>query len=122
MTLPRRIYINLLAFVVLFGVLVIWASDSVLDPGGFDRTYPVRVQFPDATGLRSGVEVTFRGVRVGEVDGVDVAAGSATARLSIDSDRELPLESTFAVRRRSAVGEPYAVSYTHLTLPTIYSV
>ena len=107
MSLPRRIYVNLVAFVALFVVLVVWASGSVLDPGGFDRTYPVRVQFADATGLRPGVEVTFRGVRVGEVDGVDVSAGNATARLSIDATRELPLESTFAVRRRSAVGEPY---------------
>ena len=107
MSLPRRIYINLLAFVVLFVVLVAWASNSVLDPGGFDRTYPVAVEFADATGLRMGVEVSFRGVRVGEVDGVDIGAGNATARLSISAERELPLESTFVVRRRSAVGEPY---------------
>lgn len=107
MSLPGRIYANLAAFVVLFTVLVLWASNSVLNPGGFDSTYPVAVEFDDATGLRSGVEVTFRGVRVGEVDGVTVEPGFALANLRITADRTLPIDSTFAVRRRSAVGEPY---------------
>lgn len=107
MSLPGRIYVNLVAFVVLFAVLVLWASNSVLNPGGFDSTYPVAVEFEDATGLRSGVEVTFRGVRVGEVDGVTVEPGFALADLRITADQTLPIDSTFAVRRRSAVGEPY---------------
>lgn len=107
MSLPRRVYLNLVAFVALFAVLLLWAIDSVLDPASFGDTYPVAVEFADATGLRSGVEVTFRGVRVGEVDGVDVESGFALAKLEISSDRSLPIESTFVVRRRSAVGEPY---------------
>lgn len=105
--LPRHIYVNIAAFLLLFAALSVWAAQNVLQPASLADTYEVEANFTDATGLRSGVEVTYRGMRVGSVGKVSLAPESATVRLNIDADRELPLESTATIRRRSAVGEPY---------------
>jgi phospholipid/cholesterol/gamma-HCH transport system substrate-binding protein len=105
--LGRRIYLNIAAFFVLFAALSAWAVQNVLRPAWLADTYEVETNFADATGLRSGVEVTYRGIRVGSVGTVSLGPESSTVRLDIDSDRELPLESTATIRRRSAVGEPY---------------
>lgn len=105
--LPRRIYLNLGAFVLLFAVLCGWAVSNVLRPDLLEDTYEVDADFADATGLRTGVEVTLRGFRVGRVSSVRLVPGRAEVTLAIDGDAELPLGAGAAVRRRSAVGEPY---------------
>jgi phospholipid/cholesterol/gamma-HCH transport system substrate-binding protein len=105
--LPRRIYVNLGAFVVLFVILMVWAVLGIIRPAALQDTYPLRLEFVDATGLRPGVEATYRGVRVGEVIEVSLADGGADVRLAVDADRRLPAGATAAIRRRSAVGEPY---------------
>lgn len=105
--LPRRIYVNLGAFVVLFVILMVWAVFGIIRPASLQDTYPLRLEFEDATGLRPGVEATYRGVRVGEVIEVSLADGGADVRLAVDADRRLPAGATAAIRRRSAVGEPY---------------
>lgn len=105
--LGRRIYINLAAFFLLFAALAVWAVQNVLRPASLKDTYEVEADFTEATGLRTGVEVTYRGVRVGTVGRVALAPEYATVRLDIDADRKLPIDSTAIIRRRSAVGEPY---------------
>lgn len=105
--LPRRIYVNLGAFVVLFAILMVWAVVGIIRPAALQDTYPLQLQFDDATGLRPGVEATYRGVRVGEVIEVSLADGGADVELAVDADRRLPAGATAAIRRRSAVGEPY---------------
>lgn len=105
--LPRRIYLNLAAFALLFVALAAWAAVNIIQPGILQDTYRVDARFEEATGLRPGVEVTFRGVRVGDVAAVDLEPGAAVVALDIDARRELPGGATAAVRRRSAVGEPY---------------
>ena len=105
--LPRRVYVNLGAFVVLFAVLTVWAVFDIIRPVALEDTYPLRLEFADATGLRTNVEVTYRGVRVGEITDVSLRDGGADARAAIDRDRRLPAGVTAAIRRRSAVGEPY---------------
>jgi len=105
--LPRRIYVNLGAFVVLFVVLMVWAVLGIIRPAALQDTYPLRLEFEDATGLRPGVEATYRGVRVGEVTEVSLADGGADVQLALDADRRLPAGATASIRRRSAVGEPY---------------
>jgi phospholipid/cholesterol/gamma-HCH transport system substrate-binding protein len=105
--LPRRIYLNLAAFAVLFTVLMVWAVFDIIRPVALEDTYPMRLQFDDATGLRTNVEVTYRGVRVGEITDVSLRDGGADVRAAIDGDRQLPAGVTAAIRRRSAVGEPY---------------
>ncbi|MDE0805146.1 MAG: MCE family protein [Acidimicrobiales bacterium] len=105
--LERRVYLNIAAFLALFALLSTWAVQNVIRPASLADTYVVEANFSEATGLRSGVEVTYRGHRVGTVGSVSLAAESATVRLDVDSDRALPLDATATIRRRSAVGEPY---------------
>jgi phospholipid/cholesterol/gamma-HCH transport system substrate-binding protein len=105
--LPRRIYVNLAAFVVLFVILMVWAVLGIIRPASLQDTYPLQLRFDDATGLRPGVEATYRGVRVGEVIEVSLADGGADVELAVDADRRLPDGATASIRRRSAVGEPY---------------
>lgn len=105
--LPRRIYLNLGVFAVLFAVLMVWAVFDIIRPVALEETYPLRLEFADATGLRTNVEVTYRGVRVGEITDVSLRDGGAEVRAAIDADRQLPAGVTAAIRRRSAVGEPY---------------
>lgn len=105
--LPRRVYLNLGAFAVLFAGLMVWAVFDIIRPVALEDTYPLRLEFADATGLRTNVEVTYRGVRVGEITDVSLRDGGAEVRAAIDRDRQLPAGATAAIRRRSAVGEPY---------------
>jgi len=105
--LGRRIYINLAAFVVLFAALMTWALVSVIKPDFVIDSYEVTARFEDVNGIRPDVEVTHRGVRVGRVDSVELSDGQAVVDLSIAGDRALPDGVLAAVRRRSAVGEPY---------------
>lgn len=105
--LPRRVYLNLGAFVVLFAVLMVWAVFDIIRPVALEDTYPLRLEFADATGLRTNVEVTYRGVRIGEITDVSLHDGAAEVRAAIDGDRQLPAGVTATIRRRSAVGEPY---------------
>src|SRR3546814_18046668 len=49
LVLPRRIYVNLGAFVVLFVVLMVWAVVGIIRPAALQDTYPLRLEFEDAT-------------------------------------------------------------------------
>lgn len=105
--LGRRIYLNLAAFATLFVVLLTWAAFGILKPDFLQDRYSLHAQFTDVNGLRPGVEVTHRGVRVGQVRAVEIDAGHATVELSIETTTDLHHGIGAAVRRRSAVGEPY---------------
>src|SRR3546814_542095 len=86
---------------------MVWAVFDIIRPVALEETYPLRLEFADATGLRTNVEVTYRGVRVGEITDVSLREGGAEVRAAIAADRQLPSGVTAAIRRRSAVGEPY---------------
>ena len=107
MRVTRRILINLAASAVLFAVLAVWALQAIIRPDFLADTYSVEARFTAATGLRPGVEVTYHGIRVGAVDGVELRDGAAVVALDIAADQDLPEGAHAAVRRRSPVGEPY---------------
>lgn len=107
MRVTRRILINLAASAALFAVLAVWALQAIIRPDFLADTYRVEARFTAATGLRPGVEVTYHGIRVGAVDGVELRDGAAAVALDIEADQQLPAGAHAAVRRRSPVGEPY---------------
>src|SRR3546814_5630345 len=84
-----------------------WAVVGIIRPAARPDTYPLRLEFEDATGLPPGVEATYRGVRIGKVTDVSLAEGGADVRLAVDADSPLPAGATASIRRRAAVGEPY---------------
>lgn len=108
--ITRRTRIQLLVFVLitLLGVSYVGARYARLDRIFVDDTYTVTAHFADSGGIFAGGEVTYRGVKVGQVgelvltdDGVDVV-------LDIEKGHdEIPADALAVIGNRSAVGEQY---------------
>lgn len=70
-------------------------------------TIDVTVELPEAGGLYRFGNVTYRGVEVGKIAGVDLTPDGVVAKLSIDSEHRIPVDLDAEVRSVSAVGEQY---------------
>jgi virulence factor Mce-like protein len=70
-------------------------------------TMQVTVELPAAGGLYRFGNVTYRGVEVGKVTGVELTRDGVRATLAIDSSRKIPADLQAEVRSVSAVGEQY---------------
>lgn len=105
--IPRRVWINLGAFFLLFAVLVNWAVRNIISLDQIDRPYRITASFESSPGLQANVAVTYLGVQVGTIDRVALAGGEVLVDLDIDRGRVLPEGLNAAVLRKSAVGEPY---------------
>ena len=103
----RRVWINLGAFLVLFFVLATWAVRNVVSLDQIERPYRIDAEFESSPGLQANVEATYLGVHVGSVDAVALAEDHVDVAIDIDRDVRLPEGLSAAVRRKSAVGEPY---------------
>lgn len=112
--ISRRIYVNLFAFFALFLVLCTWAATKVVSIDAVERPFDVTAYFDEAPGLRANVEVTYLGVRVGQVHAVALGASSAEVSLALRRGTNLPVGVSASVRRKSAAGEPYVA----LTAPS----
>lgn len=79
----------------------------------FVKTYDVKAQLPDASGLIVGNDVRKGGARIGAVSKISPRTapdGSVGATISLkldDSARPLPVDSVISVRPRSALGLKY---------------
>jgi phospholipid/cholesterol/gamma-HCH transport system substrate-binding protein len=103
----NRIKINLVFFLVgSLGLSYLMANQvlSVLQ----DR-YSVYAIFPDAGGVFTNQEVTYRGITVGQVGKMEVVEDGVSIELAIDKDfDEIPKEGIEArVMFKSAVGEQF---------------
>lgn len=99
--------------------LIIFAIISILAVGygayayaGFQRytgigTYTVTAELSNAGGLYPNALVTYRGVDVGVVTGIDPSSAGASAKLQIKSDFKIPATSEAYVRSVSAAGEQF---------------
>lgn len=115
--LTRRIRIQFATFTVialvaisavLFGFLKIQSTLF-----GINR-YTVTVQLPQAGGLYTGGNVTYRGVTVGRVREVRLTRTGAEAVLQMNSDVDIPATDLAAeVHSVSAVGEQYVALTPH---------
>jgi phospholipid/cholesterol/gamma-HCH transport system substrate-binding protein len=103
----RRLWINAAAFLALFALLGVWAVRNVLHLDMVERPHRITAEFATSPGLRSGFEVTYFGVHAGSLGRVAITGDHVTVTLKIDRDLELPAKLDAAVRRKSAVGEPY---------------
>ncbi len=108
--ISRRTRIQLMVFVVitLVGVSFVGARYARLDRLVFDDTYTVVAHFSDSGGIFAGGEVTYRGVRVGRVDKLELTDDGVDVLLGIEKDYDsIPSETLAVVGNRSAVGEQY---------------
>ena len=105
--MTRRLWINAAAFLTLFAVLSVWAVNNVLHLELIERPTTITADFETSPGLRAGYEVTYFGVHAGQLGRVAIDGDHVVARLKIDRNLSLPGTLDAAVRRKSAVGEPY---------------
>ena len=77
----------------------------------FGGTTSYKALFSDATGLLPGDDVRIAGVRVGEVETIDVAEAPqralALVSFSVDSDRTVATSTRALIRYRNLVGQRY---------------
>lgn len=108
--ITRRTKIQLLVFVVitLLGVSYVGARYARLDRLLFDDSYTVVAHFKDSGGIFAGGEVSYRGVRVGQVSKLALTDDGVDVYLDVDKSYDtIPADTLAVVGNRSAVGEQY---------------
>lgn len=108
MAIPQkwRIRTNVAAFVVLGLGLSYGMATQVLTI--LQDRYSVYAFFPDAGGVFTNQEVTYRGVNVGQVGEMNVVEDGVKIELLIEEGVQIPAEGTEArVMFKSAVGEQF---------------
>ena len=102
--------VKLIAFIVVT-VLATGLLAATIGNIRLGGTSSYRALFEDATGLMPGDDVRIAGVRVGEVEAVDVVQGErrALARVTftVDSDRSIATSTRAMIRYRNLVGQRY---------------
>jgi len=105
----RGIKIRLVAFLVLSAVGIVYVAASYL--GIVDkvtgRGIELKADLPSTGGLFVGSEVTYRGVKVGQVSKMEVTPSGVRLTLSVKEGTKIPKDSPFFVHNLSAVGEQY---------------
>ncbi|EPQ71179.1 MCE family protein [Mycobacterium marinum] len=69
--------------------------------------YPLKAELPASGGLYPTANVTYRGITIGKVTGVEPTATGVEATMSIDSRYKIPVDASANVHSVSAVGEQY---------------
>ena len=108
--ITRRTKLQLLVFalITLVGVSFVGARYARLDRVFVDQSYTVVAHFSDAGGAFAGAEVSYRGVRIGQVEKLELTEEGVDLHLDIDNDhQEIPADALAVVGNRSAVGEQY---------------
>jgi phospholipid/cholesterol/gamma-HCH transport system substrate-binding protein len=101
---------QLLIFVLitLIGVSYVGARYARLDRLFLNTDYNVNAQFVDSGGIFQGAEVTYRGVRIGQVSKMKLTRRGVDVVMSIDnSNDKIPSAAKAVVGNKSAVGEQY---------------
>ncbi|MBO9522904.1 MAG: MCE family protein [Nocardioidaceae bacterium] len=95
-------------FITLVGVSYVGARYARLDKLVYDSSYQVKAHFADSGGIFAGAEVTYRGVKIGQVSKLELTRDGVDVVLSIDkSHKKIPADTIALVGNKSAVGEQY---------------
>ena len=108
--ITRRTRLQLLVFAIitLVGVSFVGARYARLDRVFLDQSYTVVAHFADSGGAFEGAEVSYRGVRVGQVQELVLTDDGVDLHLDIDDEfDDIPADAHALVGNRSAVGEQY---------------
>lgn len=103
----RRVALNLTVFALLGLGLAWWAVGNVLQIDLVDKPYTITAEFESSPGLQPGFDVGYLGTPIGRIRHVDLDGDGVSVELAIDHGRHIPEGSSLAVRRKSAIGEPY---------------
>jgi len=108
--ITRRTKVQLMIFVLitLLGVSYVGARYAQLDRLVRDDTYEVVAHFADSGGIFAGGEVTYRGVKIGQVERLELTDEGVDVHLGIEDGFDtIPADAIALVGNRSAVGEQY---------------
>ena len=108
MALPEKmkVRINIVAFIVLGLGMSYWMATQILSV--LQTRYSVLATFPDAGGVFTNQEVTYRGITVGQVGKLRVVPEGVEIELLIEEKYEVPADDVEArVMFKSAVGEQF---------------
>ncbi|MCP2251637.1 phospholipid/cholesterol/gamma-HCH transport system substrate-binding protein [Prauserella aidingensis] len=107
--MSRLALAQLLVFALVAVACGYYVADRVFGPNATGESVTVTVHMPDTGGLRTGSQVTYRGVGVGEVsdvriardrEGVEVVASlHPGTRIPADTDAVVTMESPMAILR-----------------------
>ncbi|MFN2388991.1 MAG: MCE family protein [Actinomycetota bacterium] len=101
-----RIKINVAAFGILAVGLIYAMATQVLSV--LEERYSVYAFFPDAGGVFTNQEVTYRGITVGQVGTMEIVPEGVKIELRIGSETKIPARDVEArVMFKSAVGEQF---------------
>ncbi|WP_435594674.1 MlaD family protein [Tsukamurella tyrosinosolvens] len=103
----RELIANLVTFTIVLavGISTLVIGYMGLRPGTeFTR---VTLQLPRSSQLVTGSSVLLRGVRIGEVERVDLAPAGAAVRLKYPRVNRIPADARVSIEQLSALGEPY---------------
>ncbi len=102
--------VRVLAFLVIasIGTTVVGIQYVGLDRYLWNRPIEVRATASHAGGIFPNAEVTYRGVAVGRVSGVEIEQNGVSIVMALDPDSDVPRDDVRAVvENRSAIGEQY---------------
>ncbi len=106
----RRTKLQLLAFVAiaLLGISYVGFNYVGLDRLLLGSGYDVSAEFTNSGGIFVNAEVTYRGVAVGRVSGLELTEDGVSVVMTMDPDApRIPADTRAVVTNRSAVGEQY---------------
>lgn len=105
--MSRRVFLNLVAFLGVFVLMLWWAVNNIITFDFIERPYEISGEFAATAGVASNSEVAYLGVNYGSVDSVESVDGKVLITMSIDRDKQIPAGSRARIFRKSAIGEPY---------------
>jgi virulence factor Mce-like protein len=108
--IARKTKIQVAFFVVisLLGMSYVGFTYVGLDRALLGSGYEVAADFEDSGGIFVNAEVTYRGVAVGRVSGMELTDDGVRVLMTIDPDAQpIPAGAAAVVANRSAVGEQY---------------
>lgn len=103
-----RVKLVVFAIVAVVSVVFVGGKYAGLDRLFGARGYLVTASLVDSGGIFAGAEVSYRGVTVGKVAGLELTDTGVDVRLDIDDNAPpIPADTNAVVANRSAVGEQY---------------
>ena len=105
--MSRRVFVNLIAFLGVFVLMLWWAVNNIISFDFIERPYEISGEFAATAGVSDNSEVAYLGVNYGAVSSVESVDGKVLITMSIDRDKQIPAGSKARIFRKSAIGEPY---------------
>ena len=108
-TRRTKVQLAIFALITMLGVSFVGAKYAQLNRLVYSTSYTVVAHFQDSGGMYAGGLVSYRGVRVGQVDKLVLTHDGVDAYLEIEHgwDDKIPADTLAVVGNRSAVGEQY---------------